>query len=218
MVLMLFPVILVVLIGALFFLNKESEQQEQTQAQQNAPAVNLDLTGQPTLGAADAKINIVEFGDYKCPACKSWDAEMYPKLKADFIDTGKAKFTFVNNPFLAPDSQTAAVVGEAVFKQNPEAFWKYHHELYNSQGNPGSEWATKEYLLDVAKRVAPELDLNAIGQAVDQKSMDSEITKDLGIVQQGGVKGTPSVIVNGKLYTGEYNNYNSLKAFIEAAE
>jgi preprotein translocase subunit SecG len=40
------------------------------------------LDKQPALGANSAKVKVVEFGDYKCPACQRFEAEVFPRLKS----------------------------------------------------------------------------------------------------------------------------------------
>ncbi|WP_420831212.1 thioredoxin domain-containing protein [Paenibacillus lignilyticus] len=37
-------------------------------------------------------MSIVEFGDFKCPSCKAWGEQLYPKLKEAYIDRGKSQF------------------------------------------------------------------------------------------------------------------------------
>ncbi len=36
---------------------------------------------QPTLGKEDAPVSIIEFGDFKCPACKAWGERIFPQLQ-----------------------------------------------------------------------------------------------------------------------------------------
>jgi protein-disulfide isomerase len=46
------------------------------------------------LGNPDAKVTLVEYGSFTCPHCAAFYAEVYPRLKAEYIDTGKVKFVF----------------------------------------------------------------------------------------------------------------------------
>lgn len=43
------------------------------------------------IGDAGAKVTVMEFLSVTCPHCAHFHAEIYPKLKADYIDTGKVK-------------------------------------------------------------------------------------------------------------------------------
>ncbi len=60
---------------------------------------------QQALGKEDAPVKVVEFGDFKCPACRTWDATVFPRLKEDYINKGKVQFYFINFPFIGKDSE-----------------------------------------------------------------------------------------------------------------
>lgn len=113
---------------------------------------------QPVQGNKDASVKIVEFGDYKCPSCKNFGEEIYPQLKKDYLDNDKAAFYFINNQFLGDDSVKAGIAGEAVYAQDPEAFWKFHDAIFKSQGSQSEAWATKDFLMKLAKKEAPDID------------------------------------------------------------
>ena len=46
------------------------------------------------LGSEDAKIEIVEYASYTCPHCATFHTEIYPRLKNDYIETGKVRFIY----------------------------------------------------------------------------------------------------------------------------
>ena len=45
-----------------------------------------------------SKIVLIEFADFECPVCYSYAAKTHPKLKREFIDTGRLSYAFVNFP------------------------------------------------------------------------------------------------------------------------
>ncbi|WP_411957422.1 DsbA family protein [Paracoccus homiensis] len=45
-----------------------------------------------TLGAEDAPVTIVEYASFTCGHCANFHEENFPKLKEEYIDTGKVKF------------------------------------------------------------------------------------------------------------------------------
>ncbi|WP_083189018.1 DsbA family protein [Paenibacillus sp. KS1] len=209
------PVAIVVLLGLIFVLNKQGEQIKQDEVL-NRPAVQFDLTGQPTLGSTEAKVSIVEFGDYKCPACKDWEETVFPQLKKDFIDTGKVRFSFINYPFIG-NSYLASNAAEEVFRQKPEAFWPYHEAIYHAQGKEQDNWVTTPLLVDLAKQVSPDIDVAKLEDAIEKQAHKDAIAQDLKLKDLAKVSGTPSVYVNGKEFTGQWDSYSELKAFIENA-
>lgn len=118
-----------VIVAAIVILNKQLEKTDQ---EQNA-GKEVSIENQPTIGAPDAPVTIVEFGDYKCPGCAGWSESIYPKLKKDYIDTGKVKFAFINVLFHGPESLLASLASESVYNQDPEAFWDFHDALFAAQ-------------------------------------------------------------------------------------
>ena len=47
-----------------------------------------------TLGAKNAPIQMTEYASYTCPHCRTFHKDVFQKLKADYIDTGKLQFTY----------------------------------------------------------------------------------------------------------------------------
>ena len=89
-------VVAVVLLALIVFLSKQSSdepKQEET--------FSFDYSNQPFEGDENAPVEIVEFGDYKCPACKDFNDTVYPVIQKDLIETGKAKLYFMNYPFIS---------------------------------------------------------------------------------------------------------------------
>jgi len=46
------------------------------------------------IGDADAPIEMIEYASFTCPHCARFHADVYPLLKADYIDSGKVKFIY----------------------------------------------------------------------------------------------------------------------------
>ena len=55
---------------------------------QDAPETLPDIA----LGAEDAPLTIVEYASFTCGHCANFHKDVFPQLKADYIDTGKVKF------------------------------------------------------------------------------------------------------------------------------
>ncbi|CAH8244996.1 DsbA family protein [Paenibacillus melissococcoides] len=213
--LLMIPIAIVVLGVLIYVLNQQGEKMKQEEMA-NQPPVEFNIEGQPTLGNADAAVSIVEFGDYKCPACKIWNETIFPQLKADYIDTGKVKFTFLNKLVIAR-SDLAAEAAEEVYRQQPEAFWSFHHELYRAQQDEGKDWATAPFLVDFAQRTVPDLDTAQLEKALQDRTMRDEVTKDEQQAAQARVNSTPTLFVNGVEFTGHIQDYEGLKAMIDKA-
>ncbi|UOY92464.1 DsbA family protein [Ectobacillus sp. JY-23] len=210
------PLILVlatIIIAAIVVVVWGTKGKEDTKEMKSLPPV----TGQPVLGDEKAKVTVTEFGDYKCPACKAWGERILPQLQADYIDSGKVKFSYVNVLFHGDESLLAALAGEAVYKQNPEAFWDFHKEVYKRQPESHDDvWINEDLLTQIAKETVPTLDEARFLADMKSKEITGFIGEDEKLVQAYNVQLTPTIAVNGKVLEDPYD-YEKLTELIEEA-
>jgi protein-disulfide isomerase len=149
------------------------------------------------LGNPNAPVKIVEFGDFKCPACAMWEQSVFPSLLKDYIQSGKVQFYFINFPFLGQDSILSAMAGEDIYSLNPDAFWEFYAKIYLNQGPETEQWATQDFLLKFVKENVSGIDYKKFETLLkEEKNMDT-VRKDFLIGQKYGVNSTPSFFVNG---------------------
>lgn len=177
-------------------------------------SVDMNISDQPVIGDPNAPVTVVEFGDYKCPACKNFHDTVYPLLKKDYIDTGKVKMVFRNFQFLGEDSITAGMIGRSIYKQKPEAFWKYYDLIYQNQQEETAVWATPEFILPLVEKHIPEVDTNQISKELKEKTYEQDVIKDNQYAQSLQLSSVPSVFVNG-VEIDDSLNYRALKDEIE---
>jgi len=46
------------------------------------------------MGAEDAPVEIIEYASFTCPHCARFHADVWPQLKADYVETGKVRFIY----------------------------------------------------------------------------------------------------------------------------
>lgn len=157
-------------------------------------AAELDLSKQPSLGSDDAPVKIVLFEDFRCPHCRDFTADVYPRLKHEYVDTGKAEIFYVNFPVLGPQSEEVALVGECVYQQSNSAFWELKEALFRSQ----AELENSRRVLELAKTYAPGIDADKLQACFEKGDLRSNVRQDDEIAKSLGLRGTPSVLVNGR--------------------
>jgi protein-disulfide isomerase len=103
----------------------------------NAPAhsATLAVPPEPTdhmLGAALARVTVIEYADFECPYCKM--AEQTPTLLVDRFP-GKIRFIYRHFPVeeAHPHALLAAEASEAAAAQGK--FWQMHDLLFKNQGH-----------------------------------------------------------------------------------
>lgn len=178
-------------------------------------ATELDYSKQPYLGDPDAPVKVVEFGDFKCPACKSFALNVKPQLVRDYVDTGIVQFYFVNYAFLDRDSYAAAAAGEILFHQphGNALFWQYYDLLYAAQGDVSEIWATKEFLINFVHENIPLVGIVPFKEELTSNQYLFEVKEDFKLAGALGVNGTPQFLVDGELY--RINSYDELQSAIE---
>jgi len=149
------------------------------------------------LGRPDAPITIVEFASLTCPHCADFDANTLPKLKAAWIDTGKARLVFKDFP-LDQAAVRAAMLARCA---PPEQFYPFIDALFHSQ----TTWATggkvDTALGKLAKLSGMTDDQFAAcmkDEAVQKRVLDSRLQAE----QQYKVESTPTFFVNGVQIVG----------------
>ena len=149
------------------------------------------------LGKADAPITIFEYASLTCPHCAEFDVETFPKVKAEWIDTGKAKLVYRDYP-LDQSALKAAILARCA---PPDRFYSFIDVLFHSQVS----WATSGDVTEALSRIAR---LGGVGEdkfndcMKDQKLSDRIVGERLVAQNQYGVDSTPTFFVNGKKVVG----------------
>lgn len=199
-------VVVVILAAVAVFSNKEESLP--TEAKQ------IDVTGQPSLGEKDAPVTIVEFGDFKCPSCKTWGERIYPELVNDYIETGQVKFSFVNVLFHGEESILASIAAESVYERNPDSYWAFHQALFDAQPDENHDglWVTPEKILQIASNYS-EIDQSLLKTDMEQEATMESVKVDEYLVEEAGVSMTPSIVINGKMMEDPFD-YDAIQSAI----
>ncbi len=158
-----------------------------------SPAADLDLSDHPRLGSADAPVTIAIFEDFRCPACASFEADVLPTLKREYVDTGQASLVFVHFPVLGPASEHVGRIGECVFQQSNSAFWDMKSPLYRAQ--PELDQARRAE--ELALTYAPGIDEDVFRECLSADASLERVRADRAIATDLNLRGTPSVVVDG---------------------
>lgn len=183
---------------------------------QKGPDDEIDYEGKPFLGDESAPVNIIEFGDYLCPHCKDFNDNVFPVIQSELVQTGKAKFYYMNYPVIGPESTTSGKFSKAVYQElGDDKFWEFHDLLFANQtdesGNPNN--FTDEFLEDVLEEVASSEETEQVMDVYNEGKWDEDFDDDVSIADDLGVQSTPSLYINGELFEGE-----SMGDFIKAVE
>lgn len=192
--------IIFLLFIAVIFYSKTSEK--------DMKEVAIDYTNQPYIGEDSAPVNIIEFGDYKCPYCKDFNESTYPIIKKELVDSGKAKFYFINYSLInETDSPRSAKFAETVYHElGNEVFWKFHEKLYKKQPEDpkyeSEDIFTESFLEDTLNEIVSKEETEKVVKSFRDHKYDEAFEKDMSLVDELDITGTPTILVNGKPFKG----------------
>jgi protein-disulfide isomerase len=153
----------------------------------------LDFNRDHVLGSPGAPLQLIEYGDYECPDC----LQLYPiidQLRERFGVT--MLFVFRHFPLFTVHrhASVAAQAAEAAGSQGK--FWQMHDQLYRNQNRLETPDLT-HYALRLG------LDVYRFEHDLGAGTYLKRVESDFKSGQASGVKGTPTLFINGVRYQGE---------------
>ena len=169
-----------------------------------SPVFKISTTDQPSLGNANAAVTIIAFTDYQCPSC----AAIHPSLERLVKESGdKVRLVARDFPLSQhADAFKAAEAAEAAREQGK--YWEYVQVLLQNQSS-----LSVEKLKSFATQVG--LDRTRFDAALDSHKFAETVQTDLDDGIKLGLKGTPSIFINGRRVTAK--SYEELKESVDAA-
>jgi protein-disulfide isomerase len=160
------------------------------------PFVHVTLDAREySLGRSDAPLTLLEFTDYQCPYCRRFQAEAWPLIKKNYIDTGKLRFIVRDLPLqfhssALPAAEAAHCAGEQ------GKFWEMHHALLTGD-DPLADGGIDRRATQLG------LDLERLHACTRANRYESAIARNVATAEALNVNGTPAFVfgrmVNGGL-------------------
>ncbi|MEK0368251.1 MAG: thioredoxin domain-containing protein [Nitrosopumilus sp.] len=180
------PIIIGIITGMFLTFYSESENDSKL-----LTISKLIENGSPILGDSNAKITILEWGDYQCTFCYKFHQSTLDIIDDDFIKTGKVKLVFKDFTLNGPDSILAAEASYCA--EDQEKYWQYHHELYNNWGGEKTGWITRDSLDRFA--ITVKLDLLEFNTCLDEHKYQNRVITHYEFGKEIGIDATPSFLI-----------------------
>ncbi len=192
--------------------SEQKTQPETTTSQTEASksdAAKTGVYGDLVYGDPNAPIEIVEYASTTCPACAAFASRIFPTIKKEYIDTGKAKLVyrnFVMNQVDLAASTVARCVDDVTAKKLMSVFFARQND-----------WLRAESPLDGLAKIARRAGISRtkFDRCVGDKDMHRHLAQMTQTARkEDNVNSTPTIFVNGERV--ERNSLEEIKKALDS--
>jgi len=183
-------------LGALSPLRLISHAMAQSAADVAKPVSLPDMA----LGPANASVTITEYASMTCPHCAAFNAQVFPKIKAEYIDTGKVRYIFREFP-LDIKAAAGSMLARCIAKDDAPKYFAVIDLLFRSQ----NDWVVKN-TAETLTRIGKQAGVSQ--QEVEDCLKDQKLLDKIAADQKYAsdvlkVDSTPTFFINGERIKGE---------------
>jgi protein-disulfide isomerase len=152
------------------------------------------------IGPANATVTVTEYASMTCPHCANFNETVFPKLKSEFIDSGKVRYVFREFP-LDIKAAAGAMLARCIAKDDAPKYFAVIDLLFRQQ----NEWVMKN-TTETLTRIGKQAGLSQ--QQVEECLKDQALLEKIAADQKYAnevlkVNSTPTFFINGEMLKGE---------------
>ena len=151
------------------------------------------------LGPANASVTITEYASMTCPHCAAFNETVFPKIKSEYIDTGKVRYVFREFP-LDIKAAAGSMLARCIAKDDSGKYFAVVDMLFRQQ----EEWVMKnttETLIRIGKQAG--LSQQAVEDCLKDQALLDKIAADQKFASEVlKVNSTPTFFINGEMVKG----------------
>jgi len=152
------------------------------------------------LGPANASVTITEYASMTCPHCANFNETVFPKIKSEYIDSGKIRYVFREFP-LDIKAAAGSMLARCIAKDDGPKYFAVIDLLFRQQ----SEWVMKnttETLTRIGKQAG--LSQQQVEDCLKDQALLDKIAADQKYANEVlKVNSTPTFFINGEMVKGE---------------
>jgi protein-disulfide isomerase len=151
------------------------------------------------LGSKDAPVTIIEYASMTCPHCAHFNNDVFPKIKSEFIDTGKVRYVFREFP-LDEIALAASAMARCVAKDDAPKYFALIDLLFKNQKDLAQDaLATINRIGRQAGSSEPSIKACVDGDPTTKQKINAGLQYAGDKLKVGG---TPTFFINGELFKG----------------
>ena len=152
------------------------------------------------LGPKDAAVTITEYASMTCPHCAAFNEQVFPKIKSEYIDTGKVRYIFGEFP-LDIKAAAGSMLSRCIAKDDAPKYFAVTDMLFRQQ----NDWVLKN-TTETLTRIGKQAGLTQ--QQVEACLKDQALLDKIAADQKYAsdvlkVDSTPTFFINGEKIKGE---------------
>src|ERR1700722_8417928 len=152
------------------------------------------------LGPANASVTITEYASMTCPHCAAFNEAVFPKIKSEYIDSGKVRYVFREFP-LDIKAAAGSMLARCIAKDDSGKYFTVIDLLFKQQ----NDWVLKN-TTETLTRIGKQAGLSQ--QQVEDCLKDQALLDKIAADQKYAtevlkVDSTPTFFVNGEKIKGE---------------
>jgi len=165
-----------------------------------------------SIGSNDAIVKIKIFSSLTCPHCASFHMNVIPKIKENYLESGKVQLIFIDFPL----DQAAFNASKLLHCLDKEKRINFLDIIYKDQ----KKWTSGSTLGDINKNLkkivknlgisSEKFDKCIIDEQISDKILNGRIEAD----KKYSINSTPTIIINEKKLKGS-TDYKNIKKKIE---
>ncbi|HEY5218263.1 MAG TPA: thioredoxin domain-containing protein [Gemmatimonadaceae bacterium] len=166
-------------------------------------------------GSDSAMLEVIEFGDFECPACGQFATLTEPDVRTHLIDSGVVSIRFVDFP-LPMHANTWYAHRAAWCAGDQGKFWPMHDAIYGYQDSWNTEATDNpgKVLAGIAKGIG--LNMDQYSSCIAAKKYQAQIQANATEAEKRNVNETPTFVFGTKIVGGS-ESYDQFKANVEQA-
>lgn len=165
-----------------------------------------------TKGNPKAKVVLTEYGDFQCPACKSYHENVMRPLLNEMGDEIYFVYRYFPLVNIHRNAQISAQAGYAAYKQGK--FWEMYDALYENQTDWAEGTDARSVFVNYAQKIG--LDTNKFLKDMESSEAKKFVDDSVADANSIGLQSTPSFFINGKKMAS-VNTYEEFKNQIKEA-
>jgi protein-disulfide isomerase len=180
---------------------------------------NGTANGAVPIGEPNAPVTVEIYYDYMCPACGAFEAanggELDRLLEDGTVRVELRPISFLDKASSGTKYSTRAANAFAtVADAAPDSAWDFHAALYANQPAEGSKGLSDDEIASIAKDAGVPADvIDRFGDGTYNGWVASVTEKAFA----SGVEGTPTIKIDGEVFTGDVYTVGPLTDAIESA-